>query len=191
MIWRGCYNFKNGLISNQANFDAGVLPTQVSEEQNVSPVSNNDSFERIWFDDFGALYIMGATPYLKKGGLLRFTISGRIEAINTFLRLLIFNVVLVALNNNVILCGILLVDIELIRLILVGFKGCQERNLHFLERTRLFFACLESLIYLIFYWLAFYSYFLVEDSVETPTIPYNVQLGLVLTTYFTFFTLLI
>lgn len=120
---------------------------------------------------------MAESPYSRRNPeVLVFSFPSRWEAIFTFLRPFLFNILVVSLNSNVMFAVFMLGTIELIRAALLTMKGCRESRINFYERVRLFAGLFEAFCYLLFYFMTLYCYFQEDDSSIEEAVPYNVQL---------------
>lgn len=194
-IWTGCYYFSeeyNDPLQEDANSQIEVVEgDNVSEVTSPKKQLQPDSLHLVWRDLIGALFVLAETPNSRRKNVLAFSRPSRYEAIFTFLRPFLFNLLIVALNNNILPAVILLVVIELLRMLLLTMKGCQENRINFYERIRLFMGIFESFCFLVFYAMTLYCYFLEDDTSAVEPIPYNVQFCSIFAVVFLLITSLI
>ena len=186
-IWRGCYIFTQPPEEDQESEYGSGYSSSIKANEDLDADSGYDSFCRVWRDIIGALFLMGDAPYQFDDGMINFPILSYSETIVTFSRIVLFNVALVTLNGNVIVCLILLAILEILRAVLLTLKAIIVANTAIVERIRLIFSAFEAFGFTFFFGLAFYCWMAHSDREEANTIPFLVQLLIMVSVVFILF----
>lgn len=179
-LWKGCFSPK-GTTHQTDNSRSESNPSHVAtSEQSLRSSSDQSTFTKVWWNAIGALHVLGESSYEKRDGLLVFTFYTKFESILSFLRPILFNLIVVAQNENIIVGFIMLIVIEIVRFLLVFLKSFASEGMYFLERVRLMVCAVEAILYIIFDLCVIYCFYIFIDRTKTVEVPFRVQLAIIL-----------